>query len=269
MPQDKLHQILRSVAQRMRADFNQSRVFSHNGEAGTAREALVDDFLASYLPAHVQTVHNAEVITASGDVSSQCDIAVINRGTPPFTSLRGYRIIPSECVYGMLEVKTSLDRGTLIDSCEKIAKLRQLSKTSYREIPSPIKRTTTAYGEIFPYFPTSGIVVAFESVNLDTLGSHLEEWCATRPVFQWPDSVWVLGKGYLQWMDKETEKLARTPTPGSSLVRVDAAPEDDILLPLVLHLNLHFAEAWMHPLDLLPYAASDPLGTITQEWFPA
>lgn len=267
MPEEKLGQILRSVAQRMRADFNQSRVFNHNGEAGTAREFLVDNFLASYLPAHVQTVHNAEVIAASGDVSSQCDIAVINRGTPPLTALQGFRVIPNECVYGVLEVKTTLNRNELFDACEKIAILRQLQKTAYREVPNPIKRTTTAYGETFPYFPTSGIVVAFESVNLETLGNHLEEWCASRPVSQWPDSVWVLGKGYLQWLDRG-KKLARTPTPGCSLVKVDSVPEDDILLPLVLHLNIHFSEAWMHPLDLLPYAGSLPLGTITQEWFP-
>ncbi|WP_443077377.1 DUF6602 domain-containing protein [Streptomyces sp. NBC_01689] len=57
----------------MHADFEQSRNFSHNGERGTSREALVRDFLASYLPSHAKTVHNAENVTASGETSPQCD----------------------------------------------------------------------------------------------------------------------------------------------------------------------------------------------------
>lgn len=186
---------MRSVANRMRADFEQSKVFSHNGEAGTSREALVRDFLSSCLPAHVQAIHNAEIIASDGGVSRQCDVVIVNRETPPLTSLQGYRVIPNECVYGLVEVKTSLNRKDLLDACEKIANARQLSKTAYRRVPGPIVRTTSAYGRTYDHFPTSGIVVAFDGLNLQTLGDHLVEWCRKRPVWEWPDSVWVLGKG--------------------------------------------------------------------------
>ncbi|MFJ5611942.1 DUF6602 domain-containing protein [Streptomyces sp. NPDC093221] len=94
----------------MRADFEQSKVFSHNGEAGTSREVLVRSFLSSCLPAHVQAIHNAEIVASDGGVSRQCDVVVVNRETPPLTSLDGYRVIPNECVYGLVEVKTNLTR---------------------------------------------------------------------------------------------------------------------------------------------------------------
>ncbi|MFE2939040.1 DUF6602 domain-containing protein [Streptomyces sp. NPDC059255] len=268
MSHEKLRVILSSVAKRMRADFDQSKVFKHNGEAGTSREVLVKNFLSSYLPAHVEAVHNAEIVTSSGEVSSQCDIVVVDRGALPLTSLEGYRIIPNECVYGLIEVKTNLAKVDLIDACNKISKARQMEKTAYRKVPNPIRRTTTAYGRTYDHFPTSGIIVAFESGKLETLGNHLMEWCSTRQVHEWPDSVWVLGKGILQWRGKENGLLERTPSPGASLVQIDAWEGDDVLLPLALHLNVHFSEAWMHPLNLMPYAGSTPLGTISRIWDP-
>ncbi|MFE6807196.1 DUF6602 domain-containing protein [Streptomyces sp. NPDC057681] len=250
----------------MRADFEQSKVFSHNGEAGTSREVLVQNFLSSCLPAHVQAIHNAEIIASDGGLSRQCDVVVVNRETPPLTSLGGYRVIPNECVYGLVEVKTNLTRADLLDACEKIRNARCLSKTAYRRVPGPIARTTHAYGRTYDHFPTSGIVVAFGGLHLKTLGDHLVEWCKGRPVTEWPDSVWVLGKGALQWRSAANGLLDRTPSPGASLVQVDAPDGEDVLLPLALHLNIHFSEAWMHPLDLVPYAGKSVLGTAVREW---
>ncbi|WP_329526493.1 DUF6602 domain-containing protein [Streptomyces sp. NBC_01462] len=266
MSQAKLGNILRSVAMRMRADFEQSRNFSHNGEAGTSREALVRDFLASYLPSHVETVHNAEIVTASGETSPQCDIVLADRGTPPFTTLSGYRILPNECVYGVVEVKTKLDKDQLLDACNKISKLRRLSKNSYRPTPVLIPRKTVAHGKVYDFFPTSGIIVAFDSLKLETIGGHLMDWCQARPPAEWPDSVWVLGRGQLQWQNPENQLLERSPQPGSLLAQIDADPDQDILLALALHLNIHFSDAWMHPLDLIPYAGATRLGSISRRW---
>ncbi|MGI5337822.1 DUF6602 domain-containing protein [Streptomyces sp. CA-181903] len=266
MHQEKLGKILTSVAKRMRADFEQSRNFNHNGEAGTSREVLVQNFLSGYLPAHVQAVHNAEVIAANGDVSPQCDIVLIDRGTPPFTSLSGFRIIPNECVYGMVEVKTKLDGDQLVDACKKISRMRMLPKIAYRPIPGVIARSTNAYGRKHSYFPTSGMIFAFDSLSLETIGRHLVEWCRTRNPIEWPDSVWVAGKGYLQWRDPRNGSLLRSPKAGASLVQIDAISEQDVLLPWTLHLNVHFSDAWMHPLDLIPYSGATMLGKISNAW---
>ncbi|HZG06066.1 MAG TPA: DUF6602 domain-containing protein [Streptomyces sp.] len=266
MAQEKLGKILSSVAKRMRADFEQSKNFNHNGEAGTSREVLVRDFLSGYLPSHVEAIHNAELVTVDGSVSPQCDIVLIDQGTPPFTTLNGYRIIPNECVYGVIEVKTTLDAGQLVDACDKISRLRRLRKTAYRPIPGLIPRSTTAYGRTYEYFPTSGIIVAFDSLKLETIGNHLANWCASRDPVEWPDSVWVLGKGHLQWSDPQHHSLKRSPAPGDVLVQVDAMPDQDVLLPLALHLNIHFSDAWMHPLNLIPYSGATPLGTLVKRW---
>ncbi|WKX72597.1 DUF6602 domain-containing protein [Streptomyces sp. XD-27] len=266
MTTEKLGKILGSVAKRMRADFEQSQNFNHNGEAGTSREVLIQEFLSGYLPAHVEAVHNAEIIAANGDVSPQCDIVLIDRGTPPFTTLNGFRIIPNECVYGMVEVKTKLDSTQLTDACNKISRMRRIPKTSYRPIPGTIPRSTKAYGATHNYFPTSGMIVAFDSLKLETIGSHLMDWCRTRNPIDWPDSVWVAGKGHLQWGDPRNGSLFRSPVAGASLIQIDALPEQDILLSLALHLNIHFSDAWMNPLDLIPYSGATPLGHFARQW---
>ncbi|MDT0454023.1 DUF6602 domain-containing protein [Streptomyces hesseae] len=266
MTQEKLSKILGSVAKRMRADFEQSQTFNHNGEAGTSREILIQEFLSGYLPAHVEAVHNAEVIAANGDVSPQSDIVLIDRGTPPFTTLNGFRIIPNECVYGMVEVKTKLDGVQLADACNKISRMRRMPKTSYRPIRGVVPRSTNAYGKLHDHFPTSGMIVAFDGLQLETLGKHLVDWCRTRNPIEWPDSVWVAGKGHLQWGDPRTGSLFRSPVAGASLFQVDAEPDQDILLPLALHLNIHFSDAWMNPLDLVPYAGATSLGKLSKYW---
>ncbi|WP_371678536.1 DUF6602 domain-containing protein [Streptomyces sp. NBC_01276] len=266
MTQEKLGKILRSVASRMRADFEQSQNFNHNGEAGTSREVLIQQFLSGYLPAHVEAVHNVEVISANGDVSPQSDIVLIDRGTPPFTTLKGFRIIPNECVYGVVEVKTKLDGVQLVDACTKISRMRIMPKTAYRPIPGTVPRNTKAYGKTHDFFPTSGMIVAFGGLNLETIGNHLVQWCRTRNPIEWPDSVWVAGKGHLQWGDPRTGSLLRSPVAGASLVQVDAEPDQDILLALALHLNIHFSDAWMNPLDLVPYAGAAPLGRLVKTW---
>ncbi|MFJ8104321.1 DUF6602 domain-containing protein [Streptomyces sp. NPDC096132] len=266
MTQEKLGPILSSVAKRMRADFEQSRNFNHNGEAGTSRELIIRDFLAGYLPSHVEAVHNAEIVTASGEVSPQSDIVLVDRGAPSFTTLGGYRIIPNECVYGVVEVKTKLDGNELVDACNKISKLRKLPKDSYRPTPGLVPRYTSAYGKVHEFFPTSGIIVAFDSLRLETIGNHLVRWCSGRDPVEWPDSVWVLGKGQLQWQNPANHYIERSPEPGASLLQIDAIPEQDILLALALHLNVHFSDAWMKPLDLIPYSGATRLGEISRRW---
>lgn len=266
MTQEKLGKILKSVAVKMRADYEQSQNFNHNGEAGTSRELLIQQFLSGYLPAHVEAVHNAEVIAANGDVSPQSDIVLIDRGTPPFTTLQGFRIIPNECVYGMIEVKTKLDGVQVVDACEKIRRLRRMPKSAYRPIPGVISRRAKAYGSEYDYFPTSGMIIAFDGLKLETIGNHLVNWCRTRNPSEWPDSVWVTGKGHLQWGDPRTGALLRSPVAGASLIQIDAIPDQDILMSLALHLNIHFSDAWMNPLDLVPYSGISLLGNIAHVW---
>ncbi|MEU5888038.1 DUF6602 domain-containing protein [Streptomyces sp. NPDC047461] len=256
--------MLRSVAQRMGADFQQSRAFKHRGEAGGVRESLVCDFLQNYLPGQNTALHSGEIISLSGSVSSQCDVLIVDSQTPPFTSMQDYRVVPIECVYGTIEVKTRLTKGELINACEKIREIKQMEKIAYYE-NSLVKTTAKAYGRIHPHFPTVGDIFAFDSIDLDTIGQHLAEWCQGKDCSTVPDGVWILGKGYFQW-ETEGGQISMRATQAGRLTRFAPWEETDILYPMLMALNINYGESWMDRLKLVDYATSTPLGQYRKKW---
>ncbi|MCD0451760.1 hypothetical protein LO762_21555 [Actinocorallia sp. API 0066] len=264
MADNKLAGVLRSVALRLRADFAQSVVMNHRGEAGGTRELLFQRYLADQLPGHVRAVHNVEIVSADGQVSRQADVVIADRNVPPLTTLAGLSVLVNECVYGVTEMKSSLDGAELRDACEKIRAAKRLPKTAFHPRQPPAERT--AYGRTYPYVPTVGIIFAFSGLELDTLGSHLLQWCDGRDAAEWPDSVWILGKGYLMWTDPATGLINPTPEPGSSLIAFRPHQDEDILLALTLHLQQQFVTAWMPPLRLFDYAQHHPLGEPAFTW---
>jgi hypothetical protein len=134
-----LRTVLASVANKMLADFNASSVAKHSGSKGTVREAqLLSNYLRKYLPRNVIAEHSGEVVAANGAVSGQCDIVIVDPSTPPFWDDEDYRIVPAECVYGVIEVKSSLDASELRKAWKQIARVKALPKTAL-----PSRPTTT------------------------------------------------------------------------------------------------------------------------------
>lgn len=262
--QQQLRDILHSVANRMRIDFERSRRFHHHGQAGATRETLVRNFLADYLPGNVQVVHSAEIISVSGETSAECDIVICDQSTPRLLDMEDYRIIPSECVYGVVEVKTKLNRSELLDACEKIRRVKRLPKTAYFD--DGTGRQAIVRGQTVPFPPARGIIFGFESINLTTLSNHYREWCSGRPAEELPESVWILGKGSLQWTNPDERKVDTSAEYGAGLLLLDTLPDEDVLFALVVHLNILFAPAWMPPLRLGAYAGDSGLGAVKQHW---
>jgi hypothetical protein len=103
-----------AVAKKVRADFEESAHTQHRGSRGTEREEILAKFLELYMPGTVEVVHNAEIITTTGEISKQCDIVIVDRNTPKLRDIKSHRIIPVECVYGVVEVKSRLNGPELI-----------------------------------------------------------------------------------------------------------------------------------------------------------
>ncbi|MEU2956407.1 DUF6602 domain-containing protein [Streptomyces xanthochromogenes] len=262
MSDNQLEQILRSVARRMRTEFELSGGFTHRGEKGTAREKVFHDFLKHYLPGHVRAFHSAEIISVDGQTSNQCDIVICDRSTPPLLDMQSYRIVPNECVYGLIEVKSKLDRKELRDACEKIRLAKKLPKSAYH--PDPPHQNRTAIGRPSP-FPTMGMIFAFDSIEPLTLGNHFARWCEDREPDERPDAIWILGKSYFGWICPGEQTL-RPSTPGLNFHLVDLPPQGDVLFPLAIYLNSAFSSARMPPFRLLDYAANETLGTSYKCW---
>jgi hypothetical protein len=259
--------VLDSTARKMLVDFEASGAAQHHGSKGTIREAYLLDYLRKYLPRAVKAEHSGEAVTVDGEVSRQCDIMILDPSTPPFWNEEDYRVVPIECVQGVIEVKSFLDSAALRDAWAKIAIIKRLPKMALRPHPG-FPWTRTVYGKEWSYVPACGLVFAYDSAGLGTLGTTLtelaEEEGEDHPEF-FIDSVWVLKKGGLVWLNPDNGRVDPSPEPGASLGSLEAEP-GQVLMSLTLHLYEHFATAWMPEFRIIDYFGQAPLGTPGLKW---
>jgi hypothetical protein len=260
---NRLAQVIRAKAKSLRAEFEATEVVQHGGTKGSWRENVVRTFLEAYLPGNLRIAHGGEIVSVSGRRSNECDIIIFDRNTPPFLVSADGAVVPCECTYGVVEVKTRLTKKELIDACEKIRRAKSLEKTAFRELDRPLYEHN---GKQYDYFPTVGMIFAFSGPNLASTADNLRSWMVGKAVDEWPDSVWVLGKGYIAWWNTSLNLLDITPSSTSSLAVCDAEPELDILLPFALNLNIVFGQAAMAPLMLSTYSRDTPLGRNIRIW---
>jgi hypothetical protein len=196
MPEGALAGRFASVAQRIRADFESSAKTQHRGSRGTEREEILKHFLSLYLPGTVDVIHNAEIISVDGGISPQCDIVIVDRSTPRLQDMTSHRIVPAECVYGVVEVKSRLSGPELKDACSKIARVKQLTRNAYVDDPSCY---LAIGGQTYAIAPVFGLVFAYGGIQLSTLAKRLMDWCLDNPPETHPDGVWIVDKGILAW----------------------------------------------------------------------
>jgi hypothetical protein len=249
-----VQELFRSVAAKLRADFEgMSSQIEHRGVKGSAREeALVELYLSRYLPRNVQALHTAEIVASNGSVSKECDIVVVDPMTPPFVDGGGYRVVPVECLYAVIEVKSMLDQRGLADAHEKIKTAKSLPKRAY--FPQGfIQHSTTAYGRTFGYFPTAGYVFAYDSIDLRVLSAALRQLQSTSDPQEWIDGIFVLDKGLISyWSD--AEHAIRTVPDTDTRARAFASSNPLLLATILLH--AHMQGAWMPHFKMLDYVAA-------------
>jgi Domain of unknown function (DUF6602) len=200
-----ISQTFYGIAQKMKTDFESSKVqLAHRGLRGRAREAsLVTEFLVKYLPRNVQVRRNGEIVSTAGDVSTECDVIICDFATPPLWTQDDVDVVPVECVYVVIEVKSRLDLPTLRETWNKAAAIKAFPKTAYlsRESPDPMGRVVRVYDADWRYFPVHAYVFAFESVAVDRIAGEMCELANDTPLAQRLDGVWTLDHGSVLWHD--------------------------------------------------------------------
>jgi len=141
----------------------------HPSAKGEASELNWIKWLEMYLPKRYQT-SKAFVLDSSGNMSEQIDLVIYDRQYSPFLfKHEGALYIPAESVYGVFEVKQSLNKNVIEYAGSKAASVRKLYRTS-----APIIH---AGGEFKPRSPIpilAGILV-IDSEWKPSLGPPLQE----------------------------------------------------------------------------------------------
>ena len=105
-------------------------VGSHPVAIGDDSELNWKGMLESILPTRYR-VSKGFAIDADGGRSGQIDLLIYDRHfSPVLLDVGDYLFVPAEAVFAALEVKQTMDRGTVEYAAEKVASVRSLRRTS-------------------------------------------------------------------------------------------------------------------------------------------
>lgn len=121
---------VRRIGERLVEEFNDARAATTPATVGSAMEQPVRKQLEQILPRGL-AVGSGFVIDSYGGTSRQTDIVLYERDICPIFSINGTpetSYYPCECVVGVGEVKSMLDRRALGDAFNKIESVKKLRR---------------------------------------------------------------------------------------------------------------------------------------------
>ena len=125
----------------------------------------------------------------------------------------------------------------------------RLPKVAYYEQAGAIIHTVKLYGKEWEYFPTLGIIFAFDG-NLSEVMETLKQ--VNYPPEYRIDLVCILKKGLITYIDPQSKLLMFPPEPSSKLVYRRGTPEENLRI-FYLMLTRIFSQAWTRPIRVMDY----------------
>jgi hypothetical protein len=197
-----LGEILDYTSKKVQSDIAMIRnATRHAGAKGTSFEEVVRQALSKYFPKNLD-FFSGFIVDSNDKISNQIDIIVSDKfKTPIFYENESIRVVPVECVYSVIEVKSRLDSKGLQECFENMASVRRLEKNAYsNEPPYDQFIGVNQYGrDDWPIWPVNYYVFAIDSIDLNTLTSTVEKKFAEEkaPLHSRIDTICVLKKGMI------------------------------------------------------------------------
>jgi hypothetical protein len=198
----RLLEALRNQAAKIAADLDNSKLFTHMGDRGAFREAIIKDFLRPFLP-DCYGLSSGEIFSLSGTQSAQVDIVVYDALFSTVLFRNGpQQLFPAESVYGSIEIKSNLSLSELDRACGNVASVKSLPRQRADTLDLlPILRLELggglAGGGDFrnPYL---GIVFAYHGIDAKTVVEDLSQRLREHPEAKQllPDFIFVARPGY-------------------------------------------------------------------------
>lgn len=205
-----------------------SNLVGHGPEKGRLNELHLVKVLRNYLPEKFGI--GTGFIVAGGETiqeSPQCDIVIYDRhNNKPFFYSESWQIYPIEIVYGIIEVKTTLNKTTLRQAFKSCSKIRAMcgtqaapNKAYVRQVPAP-SRTPTKYTTRKSNLPPRFYVFAYKGPGPAAIQKAFTELSAEIR------SAHIHGLCVLQ---KKSATLLRHRAYAGSEDRVDVEVDDGLL----------------------------------------
>jgi hypothetical protein len=151
-----LHEGFRLKQEKLLADLRLGQgIASHPTTLGDASELDWVGMLGHLLP-HRYGVAKAHVIDSRANQSLQIDVVIHDQFYSPLLFEKGgAKFIPAESVYAVFEVKQNLNKDNLEQTCDKVASVRELHRTSGL-IPNQFN--IEAHRDLATFQPVGGIL---------------------------------------------------------------------------------------------------------------
>lgn len=195
--------LFQKISRKMRADFDLSAQIKHSGSKGTVRENILRNFLSEGRLPSKYGLGSGEVVGRVRDTSRQCDVIVYDK-LNGLTLLYddSIQVFPIDCVYGIIEVKSTISKAEFFDALEKIKAFKAMTPNGAvsHSVGGGITMTHSRphpFGMIFAY--------SLSNNSLDSLVDNLREWEAKTPANLWPNYVCVLEAGVIYHQGKPFE----------------------------------------------------------------
>jgi len=190
-----INELFARVEDSFQAKFAESAFVQHPGDKGQNREEELRNFLREHLPKRYG-VARGEVITKQGQHGHSADIIVYDADQCPLVFVGETTVLPIEGVYGIIEVKSRLSKGELVDASTKIRAFKELAPRDLSVIQTrqyiTVHRPARPFGIVFAY--------GLGDNSLDSLQSNLEELNkGIHWVNYFVNMVAVLGAGILRY----------------------------------------------------------------------
>ena len=121
---------LRKSGKTLEAYFDQTKDVLHSASKGMIRETILNKVIRPYLP-FCYGISSGEAFDKNGNTSKQLDIVIydtIFSYTIPYTD--NFIQFPCESIYGIIEVKSKLDKEEFDKAIENSASIKSLERES-------------------------------------------------------------------------------------------------------------------------------------------
>lgn len=219
---------------------------------GKSREIILHRFLKPFIPDDMGICTG--VVISKNNESGEIDLIIHDKKTlslfgPFFNHYpNDLRPIPCETVYAVIEIENKLNETKAQRCIRRIGKVKKLPKSAYFKQSGAIIHTFNLYGKEWEYFPTLGIVFAFDGNPIKVIKAIKH---ANFPLEHGIDLVCLLKKGLITYLSQEN-KLLFPPEPDSNLVFLKGSPKENLEV-LYLLLTRVFSQAWTRPIRVIDY----------------
>jgi hypothetical protein len=181
---------------------------SHSLSIGEAAEKAFRSFLGEGLP-RAFAIGKGFVFEPGGKRGLQQDVVIYDNLHHPILTVVGEQgLFPIDTVAAVIEVKATLGDKEIKDAVKKIASIKSLKRTVRNEIPG------IGRGDIIPLW---GYIFAYETRFNDAqvVAERFADATGKNPPELRPDDMFILGKWWFDWVDKNHNNIKPSDKPAA------------------------------------------------------